>query len=173
MFRFGSSLLIVLFLAACSTPQISLPAKVKLKLVNEYIRVNVTGSIADTDLLDRLTRELKAQLIVAGFDIETQTDKKLILNVHVSEFDPGSAALRLPVGFGAGRGSLIYSAEYADAQGKVLARMDGQEHFTGTERDFNYHYGAFATLGGEEKVREVLVKEAGKHIIELAAKRGP
>jgi hypothetical protein len=51
--------------------------------------------------------------------------------------------------------------------------MDGQEHFTGGERDFNYHYGAFATLGGEEKVREVLVKEAGKHIIELAAKRGP
>lgn len=94
MFRFGSSLLSVLFLAACSTPQISLPAKANLKLV-------------------------------------------------------------------------------ADGEGKVLARMEGQEHFTGGERDFNYHYGAFATLGGEEKVREVLVKEAGKHIIELAAKRGP
>ena len=90
MFRFGSWLLIVLFLTACSTAQIALPAKANLKLVNEYIRVNVTGSIADTDLLDRLTRELKAQLIVAGFDIETQTDKKLILYVHVSEFDPAT-----------------------------------------------------------------------------------
>jgi len=125
VFRFGSSLLIVLFLAACSTPQISLPPKANLKLVNEYIRVNVTGSIADTDLLDRLTREIKAQLIVAGFDIETQTDKKLVLNVHVSEFDPGNTALRLTVGFGVGRGSLIYSAEYSEC-GRKSPCKDGR-----------------------------------------------
>jgi hypothetical protein len=173
MFRFACSLLMVCFLAACSTQQISIPAKVNLKLVSDNIGINVTGPNADTALLDRLTREIKARLILAGFDIEKQTDKKLVLNVNVREFNPGDAALRLTVGFGAGRGSLIYSAEYADAEGKILAKMDGQERFTGGEINFNHNYGPLTTLGGEETVREVLVKEAGKHIVELAVKSEP
>lgn len=167
MRRSACSLFIGFLLSACSTLEVSMPAKINLKLVNENIRVNVTGS-ADTGLLDRLTREIKAQLILAGFDIEKQTDKKLVLNVNVIEFDPGSAAVRLAVGFGAGRGSLIYAAEYLDAEGTILAKMDGQERFTGGEINFNHNYGPFTTLGGEETVREVLVKEAGKHIVELA-----
>lgn len=150
-----------------------MPAKVNLKLVNQNIAVNVTGAIADKDLLDQLAREIKTRLIRAGFDIEKPTDKKLVLNVNVREFNPGNAALRLTVRFGAGRGSLIYSAEYADAEGKVLARMDGQERFTGHEIHFNYDYGPVTTLGGEETVRQVLVKEAGKHIVELAVKPEP
>lgn len=168
MRRLACSLFIGLLLSACSTLEVSMPAKINLKLVNENIRVNVTGSVADTGLLDRLTREIKAQLILAGFDIEKQTDKKLVLNVNVIEFDPGSVAARLAVGFGAGRGSLIYAAEYLDAEGTILAKMDGQERFTGGEINFNHNYGPFTTLGGEETVREVLVKEAGKHIVELA-----
>jgi hypothetical protein len=173
MFRFASSLFIVFFLTGCSTQQVSTPAKINLKLVSENIGVNVTGLVADKELLDRLTREIKAQLILAGFDIEKQTNKKLLLTVNVIEFNPGSAPLRLTVGFGAGRGSLIYSAKYADAEGKILAKMDGQERFTGGEVNFNHHYGPFTTLGGEETVREVLVKEAGKHIVELAVKSEP
>ena len=124
------------------------------------------------NLLDRLTRELKAHLIVAGFDIETQTDKKLTLNVHVSEFDPGSAALRLSIGFGAGRGWLLYSAEYADDEGKSLQGWTVRNILPEAKETLTITYGAFATLGGEEKVREILVKEAGKHITELAAKTG-
>ncbi|HEX2227079.1 MAG TPA: DUF4410 domain-containing protein, partial [Candidatus Binatia bacterium] len=117
-----------------------------------------------------LTREIKAGLILAGFNIEQQTDKKLALNVNVHAFDPGSAAARLIVGFGAGRGSLIYSAEYLDSMGQVLAKMEGQERFTGGEIHFNHDYGHFTTLGREETVRAVLVKEAAKHILELAIK---
>ena len=173
MLRFASLLLMVVFLTGCSTQQVSTPANVNLKLISENIVVNVTGPSVDKVLLDRLTREIKAQLIVAGFDIEKQTEKKLVLNVIVNAFDPGNAALRLSVGFGAGRGSLIYSAEYLDAEGKLLANMDGQERFTGGEINFNYNYGPFATLGGEETAREVLVKEAGKHIVELAVKPTP
>lgn len=118
--------------------------------------------------MDRLTREIKARLIVAGFDIEKQTGEKLVLNVDVSVFDPGDAAARVIIGFGAGRGSLIYSAEYTDATGQILAKMDGQERFTGGELHFNHNYGSFTTLGGEDTVREVLVKEAAKQIVELA-----
>jgi len=133
MFKFACSLLVVFILSACSTQQVLMPATVNLKFLSDNIGVNVTGPTADTALLDRLTREVKARLILAGFDIEKQTDKKLVLNVNVREFDPGDAALRLTIGFGAGRGSLIYSAEYADAEGKILAKMDGQERFTGGE----------------------------------------
>ena len=48
--------------------------------------------------------------------------------------------------------------------------MDGPERSTGGEISFNHNYGPFTTLGGDETVREVLVKEAGKHIVELAVK---
>jgi hypothetical protein len=79
--------------------------------------------------------------------------------------------LRLTISFGAGRGSLLYHAEYTSQTGQILARMDGQERFTGLEPDFNAHYGAFANLGGEEMATEVLIKEAAKHITELALKK--
>ena len=173
MIRSACWLLILFLVSGCSTQQISLPAKVNLKLINDSIAVNVTGPTAEAALLDRLTREIKAQLILAGFDIEKQTDKKLVLKVIVSEFDPGDTAARLLIGFGAGRGSLIYSAEYADATGQTLAKMDGQERFTGGEINFNHNYGPFTTMGGEQTVREVLVKEAAKHIAELATKPEP
>jgi hypothetical protein len=159
-----------LLLTACSTQQIATPAKTNLKLFNENVAVTVTGSIADPALLDRLTREIKARLIVAGFDIEKQTDKKLILNVNVSAFAPGNAALRFGVGFGAGRGSLVCWAEYADGAGRILAKMDGPERLTGTEISFNHSYRALMTLGRAETAREVLVKEAAEHFVELAVK---
>ncbi len=165
-------LLLVTLSAACSTKQVLIPAKGNLKLVNESIAVNVNGPSDETDLLNHLGRELKARLILAGFDIEKQTGEKLALDVNVIEFNPGDAAARMIVGFGAGRGSLIYTAEYKTAKGEVLAKMEGQERFTGGEVAFNLDYGHFTTLGGEATVREVLVKEAAKHIVELAINPG-
>src|SRR5215475_10035667 len=90
------------FLPECSTQQVLRPPKVNLKLVNDSISVNVKGSDSETALLDRLTREIKARLIVAGFDIEKKTGEELLLNVNVSLFDPRDTAARLIVGFGAG-----------------------------------------------------------------------
>lgn len=153
---------------ACSTKQVLIPAKGNLKLVNDSIAVSVNGPSNETELLNHLSRELKARLILAGFDIERQTGEKLTLDVNVTEFNPGEAAARMLVGFGAGRGSLIYTAEYKTASGEILAKMEGQERFTGGEVAFNVNYGHFTTLGGEATVREVLVKEAAKHIVELA-----
>jgi hypothetical protein len=158
---------LLIFAAACSSQQILISAKTNLKLVNDSIGISVDGPNNETELLDHLTRELKARLILAGFDIEKQSTDKLLLHVNVSEFDPGDAATRMLVGFGAGRGSLVYSAEYKTIAGEVLAKMEGQERFTGGEVGFNMDYGHFATLGGEATVREVLVKEAAKHIVEL------
>ncbi|HEY2987267.1 MAG TPA: DUF4410 domain-containing protein [Candidatus Binatia bacterium] len=167
-------LLFVIFfatlLSACSTQNISTSPATNLKLVGDSVFVKVTGSNIEPKVLDRLTREIKGQLIIAGFDLEKETDKKLYLNVAVTAFSPGNAALRLTVGFGAGRGSLLYTAEYTNQAGQTLAKMEGQERFTGAEIGFELNYGAFTTMGGEDTATEVLVKEAGKHIIELALK---
>jgi len=63
------------------------------------------------------------------------------------------------VGFGAGRRSLLYVAEYKNNKGQTLAKMDGQERFTGAEVGFNQH------LGNEETATTALLKEAVKHIV--------
>lgn len=171
MNRIRLIILLSTLLVACSTKTISTTPATSLKLVGDTVIVSVTGQNIDANILDRLTREIKGQLIIAGFEIDKKTDKKINLNVLVTAFTPGNAALRLTVGFGAGRGSLLYVAEYTNDAGQELAKMEGQERFTGTEVSFNQNYGGFATLGGEETATTILIKEAAKHIIELALKQ--
>jgi hypothetical protein len=166
-------LIIVLstLLVACSTKTIFTTPATSLKLVGDTVIVNVTGQNIEANTLDQFTREIKAQLLIVGFDIDKETDKKINPNVLVTAFTPGNAGLRLTVGFGAGRGSLLYVAEYKNNKGQTLAKMDGQERFTGAEVGFNQHYGGFTALGGEETAATVLLKEAAKHIVELALKQ--
>lgn len=171
--RLGKLGIIVLsmLLVACSTKTISTTPATSLKRVGDTVMVNVTGQDIDAGVLDQLTREIKGQLIIAGFDVDKETDKKINLKVLVTAFTPGNAALRLTVGFGAGRGSLLYVAEYTDKSGQTLAKMEGRERFTGTEVGFNQNYGGLTTLGGAETSTTVLIKEAAKHIVELALKQ--
>jgi len=164
-------ILLSTLLVACSTKTISTTPTTSLKLAGDTVFVNVTGQNIDANVLDKLTREIKGQLIIAGFDIDKKTDKKINLKVLVTYFTPGNAALRFAISFGAGRGSLLYVAEYTNNAGQTLAKMDGQERFTGTEIDLNQHYGGLTTLGGEETATTVLIKEAAKHIVELALKQ--
>jgi hypothetical protein len=94
----------------------------------------------------------------------------MTLDVDLITFTPGNAATRLIVGFGAGRGSLIYNAKYISPDGNVLAEIDGQERFTGVESfTFNQEYGSTTTLRGADTVKHVLVQEAAKHIVELTS----
>lgn len=165
------SLIIVIagwMFAGCSSKNIDQNPTTDLKLVSKAVLVNVASENVQPDILEILSREIKGQLIIAGFDLIDSKDEEINLNVNVIEFTPGNAALRLTVGFGAGRGSLIYTAEYTDPEGIVLAKMEGQERFTGLEVGYNNNYGAATTLGGEETATKVLVKEAAKHIVELS-----
>lgn len=164
-------LLLSSLLAACSTKHISTAPSTNLKVVADSVIVEVLGQNIDPTVLDALTREIKAQLIIAGFDIDKRTDKSINLNVLVTAFNPGNAALRLTVGFGAGRGSLLYTAEYTDQAGQTLAKMEGNERFTGAEVNFDIDHGSFTTWGGAGTATNVLIKEAGKHIVELALKQ--
>jgi len=167
-----AAIFLLLSLSACSSQQVSMQPAASMSQVSHSVAVIVKGESADIspEIIDKLGRRLKAGLIVAGFDIDNPSEKSIKLEVLVKEFNPGNAALRLTVGFGAGRGSLLYLASYYDPAGNILARLDGQERFTGLEPQFNTNYGAFATLGGEETATEVLLQEAAKHIVELANK---
>ncbi|MDD1625920.1 MAG: hypothetical protein LUQ26_00370 [Methylococcaceae bacterium] len=67
-------LIIVLstLLVACSTKTISTTPATSLKLVGDTVIVNVTGQNIEAQTLDQLTREIKAQLLIAGFDIDNR-----------------------------------------------------------------------------------------------------
>lgn len=158
---------LILTLAACSSMQVQTRPTDGIAATGNSVIVAVTGAAVDKAILDSLTRHLQARLLIAGFDLYATAENVIHLNVAVSAFTPGNQALRMTVGFGAGRGSLIYTAEYVDASGKTLGRMDGQERFTGAEFGFNNEYGAFAAAGGADKATEVLIKEAAKHIVAL------
>ena len=157
----------LLLLVGCSTKQISIAPATDLILVSRAISVNVTGPNISQNILNMLTREIKGQLITVGFDPAQPVSTGISLDVFVAKFTPGNTALRYIVGFGAGRGSLIYTAEYTNQKGAILAKMDGQERFTSGEANYNIDYGWATTLGGQETATKVLVKEAAKHIVEL------
>jgi hypothetical protein len=163
-------MLAVALLAGCSASNIiTLPTDNLIKISNK-VSITVSGREIDANVLDQLTREIKGQLVIAGFDIDKESDNRVCLNVNVTEFNPGNAALRMTIGFGAGRGSLVYTAEYTNKTGQTLAKMDGEERFTGLEVSYNQHYGGLTTLGGEETATKVLLKEAAMHISQLAIK---
>jgi hypothetical protein len=160
--------LITSLFTGCSSQSVLMSPTASLRFVGENVHVNVAGQNIDQRVLDQLMREIKGQLIIAGFDIETKDAKSINLKVQVTEFTPGNTALRMIISFGAGRGSLVYLAEYTSQEGKTLAKMNGEERFTGLEVGYNQNYGGTTTLGGEETATKVLIKEAAKHIVELA-----
>lgn len=88
------------------------------------------------------------------------------VQVDVHRFDPGSQSLRLAIGFGAGAGSLVYTAACEKPDGSVRAELQGEERFIGIEPRYAHDYGAAALLGGAEQVRSVLLQEAARHIVE-------
>jgi hypothetical protein len=155
-------------MSACSTKKIHISPDSNLKNISTGIQLGIDGGDVDPAVINDLKRYLMAKLIIAGFDIDTGDSEAIRLQVDVHSFSPGNAGLRLTVGFGAGRGSLLYTAQYFAPDGTVLAAIDGQEYFTGSEIAFGNKYGAFATMGGAEKAQSILVQEAAEHIVELA-----
>lgn len=166
--------LIIVFIAAagCSTKNIRQAPACELTTVSERVKLKISGNGpgVDGELLRELEKYAKAKLIIAGFDINGGKGA-LCLAIHVKAYSPGSAVARNLVGFGAGRGSLIYDAAWTSSDGKVLAEMEGKERFTGLEPGFNSKYGAFATLKGADTVKVVLIQEAAEHSVNLASKK--
>ncbi|WP_190303109.1 MULTISPECIES: DUF4410 domain-containing protein [Methylomonas] len=162
--KLSSLILSVLILAACSTHQLKTASPENVSSYGKDIKLNVTG--AHSEIVDKLTRYIQASLLTEGFNVVAD-ENATHLDVAISEFDPGNAALRLTIGFGAGRGSLVYNAKYTK-NGKLLVDYDGAERFTGLEIAPGTKYETFRNFGGEETSTLILLEEASKHIVEQA-----
>lgn len=163
-----SLLLIALILPACSTHHLNTASGVNVLSHGKDIKLTVTGQ--NSEIVDKLSRHIKANLLIEGFDVVNSEDATA-LNVAISAFDPGNAALRLTIGFGAGRGSLIYNAKYIK-NGKVLIDYDGAERFTGLEIAPGTKYDPTRNFGDAETSTQILLEEASKHIVDQSTGKG-
>lgn len=156
--------IIALTLTACSSHQLKTSSPEKVSSHGKDIKLKVTG--ANSEIVDKLTRYIQANLLTEGFNL-VNDENATHLDVAISVFDPGNAALRLTIGFGAGRGSLVYNAKYSK-NGNILVDYDGAERFTGLEIAPGTKYETFRNFGGEETSTAILLEEASKHIVEQA-----
>lgn len=124
------------FLSSCVTPKISKPSEEpidfkqykKVKLI-VYDEVKTQYSTEGIPMFEGL---LKGKLQSLGYSVVEQ-DEDMLLDIRITGFKPGSAALRFLVGFGAGRAVLTYIADFKDRSGKSLATLDGGKSYHGLE----------------------------------------
>ena len=111
------------------------------------------------------SRISRGELLKRGYEVDPGSPVRLEIDVHA--FNPGNTAARILVGFGAGRGSLLYTARFVSEDGEVLAQLDGQERHTGGEvYGFGENrHGVFSAYAGADKTREILLSEAARHIV--------
>jgi len=131
------------FLFACVTPKITKPPekpidfkqykKVKLVVFDE---VKTSYSIEGMPMFEGL---LKGKLQSLGYSIVEQ-DEDMLVETRITDFTPGSAALRFWVCFGAGKAVLTDIASFKDRSGRLLTTLDGGKSYHGLEITDNPFY---------------------------------
>ncbi len=80
------------------------------------------------NIADALTAELKAKGVFKNISRNTAPGgRQIILEGKISEFNAGSKALKMFVGFGAGKAYLKFKGRFVDATGKELATFEDRE----------------------------------------------
>ncbi|MBC7963358.1 MAG: DUF4410 domain-containing protein [Steroidobacteraceae bacterium] len=80
------------------------------------------------NIADALTAELKSKGIFKNIvRNSTPTGRQIILEGKISEFNAGSKAMKMFVGFGAGKAYLKFKGRFVDASGKELAIFEDRE----------------------------------------------
>ena len=155
--RFSILIFSIILLSACVTPKVSKPTeeatdfkqykKVKLAVFDE---VKTPYSIEGMPMFEGL---LKGKLQSLGYSMVEQ-DEDMLLEIKVTGFKPGSAAMRFLVGFGAGRAVLTYVADFKDRSGRLLATLDGGKSYHGAEITDNPLYKT------EEEIRMGMIQHS-------------
>jgi len=162
---------LLLATTACSThqvsvtsaPQLQLASSIEVQLQHVANEHTAEGPV-DEQLLKDFSRHVRSELLQRGYEVDPGSPVRLEIDVHAIKL--GSAAARILIGFGAGRGSLLYTARYVREDGEVLAQVDGQERHTGGEMyGIEGRHGAFAGFAGADKTREIMLSEAARHIV--------
>jgi hypothetical protein len=116
----------LLLLTGCVSPRVVTPPKAGVNF-REYrtVKVLVTDAVNTSYSKEGLPMGLlKGKLQSLGHQV-VEADPQMILEVDVRAFDPGDRAMRMIVGFGAGRAVLKFAARFKDESGKVLAAFEG------------------------------------------------
>ena len=135
-----SLLVSAVLLSGCVSPQVTTAPQAGVNLRQfKTVKLTVTDAVntaysrEGTPMFEGL---LKGQLQSLGYTA-TDAAPEMTLDVRINRFDPGDRALRLTIGFGAGRSVLEQTATFKDASGQVLAEFRGGKSFTGLEHDAN------------------------------------
>jgi len=167
--KLGILLFSIIFLSACVTSKTSKPTeeaidfkqykKVKLIVTDD---VKTPYSIEGMPMFEGL---LKGKLQSLGY-LMTDQAEDMLLEIRVTGFKPGSATMRLLVGFGAGRAVLTYIADFKDRSGKLLATLDGGKSYHGMEIADNPLYKT------EEEIRMGMIQLSVIQIAEFIKNNG-
>lgn len=123
-------------LAGCIAPQVVTPVNpaVDLRQFKTATLVVVDGvnTPYSREGLPMFEGLLKGRMQAEGY-MMVDTNAQMVAEVTVNEFTAGDRALRMTVGFGAGRALLKYTARFKDAHGNLLAEMTGGKEYNGAE----------------------------------------
>jgi len=159
----------LLLLTGCVSPRVVTPPKAGVNF-REYRTVKVLVTDAVNTSYSKEGRRmleglLKGKLQSLGHQV-VEVDPQMILEVEVRAFDPGDRAMRMIVGFGAGRAVLKFAARFKDESGKVLAAFEGGKSYHGMELVDN------PTFKSDESTRLGMISQAVKEIGEFIHNNG-
>ncbi len=156
-------------LAGCVSPTITTPASAGVDFHQFHkVRLIVTDSAKTAyakEGLPMFEGLLKGRLQSFGYTL-VEADPELVVNVTVSQFDPGDRALRMVIGFGAGRAALKYTARFKDPTGKLLAELQGGKAYHGLEMNEN------TTFKSNESLRMGMISYSVSQIGEFIQNNG-
>jgi Domain of unknown function (DUF4410) len=160
---------LVVVLPGCVTPQVitPVPATVDLRQFKDVTPVVVDGvnTPFSREGLPMFEGLLKGRLQSAGYTL-VDSNAEMVVEVTVHEFSPGDRALRMTVGFGAGRALLKYTAQFKDAHGHLLAQLEGGKAYQGAELVDN------PTFKSDESTRMGLISYSVSQIGEFIQSNG-
>jgi hypothetical protein len=156
-------------LTGCVTPQATKPPTAGVDFHQFHkVKLVVTDSAKTTyakEGLPMFEGLLKGRLQSLGYTL-VEADPEMVVDVTVSQFDPGNRALRTLISFGAGRAVLKYTARFQDPTGKLLAELEGGKAYHGLEVADN------PTFKSDESTRMGLISYSVSQIGEFIQNNG-
>lgn len=160
---------LALALTGCVTPEASKPPATGVNLREfQQLKLVVTNSVFTQYALaakPQFEGLLRGTLQSLGYSL-VETNPQMILNVDVTELEPGSRSARFWVGFGAGKAVMRYTAQFKDSEGKLLAEFKGGKAYSGMEFNDN------ATFKSDESIRMGMISRSVGQIADFIRNDG-
>ena len=124
--------------------------------------VNTTFSISGMPVLEGL---LQGRLKSIGYSVVNE-DEDLGIDIQVVIFKPDNKALRMLVGFGSGKGALVYRANFKDHSG-LIATLDGGKSYGDVTAMLPFGDMETTVFRGEETTKMLMIQHSVDQIIDF------